>query len=184
MRRWARSHRANVTKRHGRLSGEKTSEPLNVDATNRSPLELDTSVSGVPQPVSVTTSQAQLAASTDRPTRGKEPRMTDTTETAPLAATAAGARRGVGLNAMLLPELKQLAGGLGVKASGMRKGALIEAIKAAQSGGHDSGPSSRTTSPAEVKPVGRPERVHDGQPEAGQDVQKQDVQKQDGVVRR
>ena len=37
-----------------------------------------------------------------------------------------------GLNAMLLPELKQMAGGLGIKAPGMRKGELIEAIKAAQ----------------------------------------------------
>jgi len=37
---------------------------------------------------------------------------------------------------MLLPELKQLAGSLGVKATtGMRKSALVEAISAAQSGG-------------------------------------------------
>ena len=56
--------------------------------------------------------------------------MTETTETAP----ATGGRKG-GLNAMLLPELKQLAVGLGIKATGMRKGALIEAIRAAQAGG-------------------------------------------------
>jgi transcription termination factor Rho len=61
--------------------------------------------------------------------------MTETTETAPEAAPPAAARKGGGLNAMLLPELKQLAGGLGIKATGMRKGALIEAIKTAQSGG-------------------------------------------------
>ena len=64
--------------------------------------------------------------------------MTETTETAPATgADASGARKG-GLNAMLLPELKQLAGGLGIKATGMRKGALIEAIKTAQGGGQSS----------------------------------------------
>ena len=64
--------------------------------------------------------------------------MTETTETAPASdAGASGARKG-GLNAMLLPELKQLAGGLGIKATGMRKGALIEAIKTAQGGGQNS----------------------------------------------
>ncbi len=60
--------------------------------------------------------------------------MTETTETASAeGAPASGGRKG-GLNAMLLPELKQLAGGLGIKATGMRKGALIEAIRAAQGG--------------------------------------------------
>ena len=64
--------------------------------------------------------------------------MNQTTETAPATgADASGARKG-GLNAMLLPELKQLAGGLGIKATGMRKGALIEAIKTAQGGGQSS----------------------------------------------
>ncbi len=58
--------------------------------------------------------------------------MTETTENA--AASSGGGRKG-GLNAMLLPELRQLAGGLGIKATGLRKGALIEAIKAAQGGG-------------------------------------------------
>ncbi|HEX5985087.1 MAG TPA: transcription termination factor Rho [Nocardioides sp.] len=46
------------------------------------------------------------------------------------------------MNGMLLPELKQLAGGLGIKGvGGMRKSQLIEAIRAAQSGG-PSGDSS------------------------------------------
>ena len=67
--------------------------------------------------------------------------MTETTETAPASgASASGGRKG-GLNAMLLPELKQLAGGLGIKATGMRKGDLIEAIKAAQGGGQSGGQS-------------------------------------------
>jgi transcription termination factor Rho len=63
--------------------------------------------------------------------------MTETTDTAP----ATGGRKG-GLSAMLLPELKQLAGGLGIKATGMRKGDLIEAIKAAQSGSQSASQSS------------------------------------------
>lgn len=50
---------------------------------------------------------------------------------------------------MLLPELKQLAGTLGIKGTGaLRKGQLIEAIKAAQSGGGSSGGSrSRSSQP-------------------------------------
>ena len=63
--------------------------------------------------------------------------MTETTENAAGAPAGSGARKG-GLSAMLLPELRQIAGGLGIKATGMRKGDLIEAIKAAQSGGQSS----------------------------------------------
>jgi len=44
------------------------------------------------------------------------------------------------LETMLLPELKQLGASLGVKATGMRKGDLVEAIKAAQSGGGEGRP--------------------------------------------
>jgi transcription termination factor Rho len=52
------------------------------------------------------------------------------------AAGTTRRRRGSGLNAMLLSELKQLAGGLGIKGAGtMRKGQLVEAIQAAQGGG-------------------------------------------------
>jgi transcription termination factor Rho len=48
---------------------------------------------------------------------------------------------------MLLPELKQLAGGLGIKGAGtMRKGALIEAIQAAQGGSPKSAQSSTESS--------------------------------------
>jgi transcription termination factor Rho len=77
--------------------------------------------------------------------------VTETSSTPPAAqdtgaASSSGAsgqaaetprrRRGSGLSAMLLPELKQLAGGLGIKGAGaMRKGQLIEAIQAAQAGG-------------------------------------------------
>ncbi len=64
--------------------------------------------------------------------------MTETTtgnsETAPTK------KRAGGLEGMLLPELKQMAGGLGIKgAGGMRKSQLVEAIRAAQSGGAESG---------------------------------------------
>ncbi|HEX4977366.1 MAG TPA: transcription termination factor Rho [Nocardioides sp.] len=60
--------------------------------------------------------------------------MTETTDTP--AGNAPAKKRAGGLNGMLLPELKQMAGGLGIKgAGGMRKSQLIEAIKAAQSGG-------------------------------------------------
>jgi transcription termination factor Rho len=55
--------------------------------------------------------------------------VTDTIE----AATQNASRRGSGLEGMLLPELKQLGASLGLKGTGtMRKGALVEAIRAAQ----------------------------------------------------
>ncbi len=73
--------------------------------------------------------------------------MTETTESAAADAAATGGRRKGGLNAMLLPELKQLAGGLGIKTTGMRKGDLVEAIKAAQGGGAKS--AARNDAPAE-----------------------------------
>ncbi len=63
--------------------------------------------------------------------------MTDTAEvtSAPDTGEAPRKRKGSGLEAMVLPELKQLAGSLGIKGLGaMRKGQLIDAIKAAQTG--------------------------------------------------
>ncbi|MET3960746.1 transcription termination factor Rho [Marmoricola sp. OAE513] len=57
--------------------------------------------------------------------------MTESTETTPAAKG--------GLSAMLLPELKKVAGGLGIKATGMKKAELVAAIKAAQSGGQSGG---------------------------------------------
>ena len=68
--------------------------------------------------------------------------MTETTTPTPDVAPAADAasrapkKRAGGLSGMLLPELKQMAGGLGIKgAGGMRKSQLVEAIRAAQAGG-------------------------------------------------
>ncbi len=66
------------------------------------------------------------------------------------AATTATRRRkaGGGLEGMLLPELKQLAGTLGIKGTGaLRKGQLIEAIKAAQAGGSTGGSRPKTSQP-------------------------------------
>lgn len=68
--------------------------------------------------------------------------MTETTDTsaAPEAAAGgAGKRSSGGLNSMLLPELKKVAGGLGIKATGMKKADLVAAIKAAQGGGQGGG---------------------------------------------
>ena len=69
--------------------------------------------------------------------------MSETTDTSPGADAAAKApakKAGAkGLGSMLLPELRQLAGGLGIKTAGMRKGDLVEAIRAAQGGGNGGG---------------------------------------------
>ncbi|TDD47483.1 transcription termination factor Rho [Kribbella antibiotica] len=78
--------------------------------------------------------------------------MTETVEAtgSDAAATTATRRRkvGGGLEGMLLPELKQLAGTLGIKGTGaLRKGQLIEAIKAAQPGGSAGGSRAKATQP-------------------------------------
>ena len=89
--------------------------------------------------------------------------MTETTE------TPAGPTRG-GLSSMLLPELKKVAGGLGIKSTGMKKADLIAAIKAAQSGhqgGHEGG---NRQEPAQDKA---------GQDKAGQDGARQDSPQED-----
>src|SRR5690242_19002709 len=71
------------------------------------------------------------------------PHVSEAIETIPGTADAGagGTRRrgGTGLSGMLLPELKQLAGGLGIKGvGGMRKSQLIDANTAAQGGGQSS----------------------------------------------
>jgi transcription termination factor Rho len=86
--------------------------------------------------------------------------MTETTESAPTEGDSASGTRKGGLNAMLLPELKQLAAGLGIKPAGMRKGALIEAIKSAQSGGDRNGArTSQPTQPARASEPSQPVEV-------------------------
>jgi len=62
--------------------------------------------------------------------------VTDTTDVALPASSAndgARKRKGSGLDAMLLPELKSLASSMGIKSTGLRKGELVAAIKAGQS---------------------------------------------------
>jgi transcription termination factor Rho len=66
-----------------------------------------------PEPSAAVSASGEVPAATDKPKR----------------------RRAPGLNGMVLAELQQLASGLGIKSTGrMRKGELIEAIKAAQGG--------------------------------------------------
>ncbi|KAA1423825.1 transcription termination factor Rho [Mumia zhuanghuii] len=67
------------------------------------------------------------------------------------AAAKTPRRRGTGLNGMVLPELQQIASGLGIKGVGkMRKGALIEAIQAAQGGGSAAGATPQAAAAAVV----------------------------------
>ncbi|HYO32851.1 MAG TPA: transcription termination factor Rho [Nocardioidaceae bacterium] len=84
--------------------------------------------------------------------------MTQTPEaTAPAVARAATRKKSGGLNSMLLPELKQLAGTLGIKgASTMRKSALIEAISARQTGSPGTAPSSTSFAATSAEPANAP----------------------------
>ena len=75
--------------------------------------------------------------------------MTETIEPAtPDAGSTTAAtpkKKSGGLNAMLLADLKSMAGGLGIRGAGsMKKAQLVDAIKAAQSGGQSGGPSAAT----------------------------------------
>ena len=73
--------------------------------------------------------------------------MTDTIE----AGTKETRRKGAGLDGLLLPELKQLGSQLGLKGTGtMRKSALIDAIKSAQSSSR--GEQPRTEQPRTEQP--------------------------------
>src|SRR6478735_1049329 len=82
------------------------------------------------------------------------PHVTDTIESSTAAApeggapAAAGKKRGGGLNAMLLADLKSMASGMGISGAGsMKKAQLVEAIKARQSGGGGGG--ARADKPAD-----------------------------------
>ena len=94
--------------------------------------------------------------------------MTDLAEvtSAPLEQAGAGdhsehntrRRKGSGLDAMVLPELKQLASSLGLKGTGaMRKSQLIDAIKSAQGGqGSSSGAAAPPRNNGDHPPRERP----------------------------
>jgi transcription termination factor Rho len=100
------------------------------------------------------------------------PHVTETSSAAPQdtgqAAEPPRRRRGSGLSAMLLPELKQLAGGLGIKGAGtMRKGQLIEAIQAAQ-GSAPKSAENATPPAAQPKADQRADQPKADQPKADQ----------------
>src|SRR3954467_3321830 len=66
--------------------------------------------------------------------------IAEATGAAPAEGAAGRKRKGSGLDSMVLPELKQLAGSLGLKGTGaMRKGQLIAAIQSAQGGSSNGG---------------------------------------------
>jgi transcription termination factor Rho len=80
--------------------------------------------------------------------------LAEQTSTDAATSTSARRRKGSGLDAMVLPELKQLASTLGLKGTGaMRKGQLIDAIQSAQGGSGSTsgatGATRRRTPPAE-----------------------------------
>jgi transcription termination factor Rho len=83
--------------------------------------------------------------------------LTTPAESSAVAVAPAGSASG-GLTSMVLPELRALAGKLGIKgASGMRKGDLIGAIKERQSGGGSaSGGTNGTAAPAPVETSSAP----------------------------
>jgi transcription termination factor Rho len=98
--------------------------------------------------------------------------VSDTTATTPSTGSEAapqngtsGRRRASGLSGMLLPELKQMAGGLGIKGvGGMRKSQLVDAIKAAQSGSQSGG--SANGQPGGGAPAPDRENQSENQPES------------------
>ena len=92
--------------------------------------------------------------------------MTDT-----LNPTSAARSGSSSVDAMLLPELKQLASALGIKTSGLRKGALVEAIKSAGGGSGQRPARTRRAAEepaAEAKPA-RTRAPKAQQPEAAEE---------------
>jgi transcription termination factor Rho len=81
------------------------------------------------------------------------------------AASANGAKRrprGDGLSAMVLPQLRSMAAGLGITGTArMPKGALIEAIQARQGSGGSSGGGGRTGGGSESRSSAAPDRSAD-----------------------
>jgi transcription termination factor Rho len=96
--------------------------------------------------------------------------VTDTAEVTAAVEEKTGGRRrkGAGLDAMVLPELKQLASTLGLRGTGaMRKGQLIAAIQTAQGGGHPGGASATAPDAASAaSDTQSPRGAHDRAPRA------------------
>ena len=98
--------------------------------------------------------------------------MTDTIEPTGAAASEPRRRSG-GLNGMLIADLKAMAGGLGISGAGsMKKADLVNAIKAAQSGGQ----RERQDQP---KQQDRPKQDQPRQEQPRQEQPKQEQPKQD-----
>jgi hypothetical protein len=89
------------------------------------------------------------------PARQEGSSLTDTTDTLAPAASSADPgpqRRGSGLAAQKLPELQQMAAGLGITGvARMRKSQLVEAIENAQAGPRPSAGAAATSAPAEPR---------------------------------
>jgi transcription termination factor Rho len=82
-------------------------------------------------------------------------------------------KRGGGLNSMLLADLKQMAGGMGIAGAGkMKKAQLVEAIKAAQAGGtSDSGKKDGGRKDTDQKDQGKKDQKQDeGKPASRKDT--------------
>ena len=77
------------------------------------------------------------------------------------AGSAAPARKAGGLSGMLLPELKKVAGGLGIKATGLKKADLVAAIRAAQSSNQSSHQSSSNQGANQGQQEGREKVRHE-----------------------
>jgi transcription termination factor Rho len=103
--------------------------------------------------------------------------VTQTSETDQSADAAQTAKKRTGgLNSMLLADLKQMAGGMGISGAGsMKKAQLVEAIKAARSS--QSGPSTQSgptqTAPAQGSERGRGENGQAEAPEPDRDEARQ-----------
>jgi transcription termination factor Rho len=119
--------------------------------------------------------------------------VTETIESTPAAETGTAKKRAGGLNSMLIADLKSMAGGLGVSgAGGMKKAQLVEAIKAAQSGGQSgsrseakSGRAARSerTAPsesprAEQEPQDKQDREPEPEPRQAADRQQGQQERQ------
>ncbi|MCY7395077.1 MAG: Rho termination factor N-terminal domain-containing protein, partial [Nocardioides sp.] len=83
--------------------------------------------------------------------------MTETTDATTTASGDGGKKRGGGLSSMLIADLKSMAGSLGVAGGGsMKKAQLVDAIKAAQSGGGPASGRVAGRASASEKPAERP----------------------------
>ena len=121
--------------------------------------------------------------------------MTETIESAPAESSSkdVSKKRSGGLNSMLLADLKSMAGGLGINGSGsMKKAQLVDAIKAAQSGGQSGGRTEPRDRSAESRDERRSEQerpaddersseqheLRDGEQKQGRDPQDQSNRQQ------